>query len=393
MRHLFILSFILYSIVFAACSKKTSNNDDIITIDLSKKYEQKEVHLQSVADIEYVALETTDDVLLSGNCRLSYVSDKYIVIYQSSQGDIFIFNRNGKIAFHVNRKGQGGMEYRSISNVIFDEKNEELFVIDSQSLRRILVYTLKGEYKRILKYSEDLLLAAYDFDDETFLVYDETGVNIRDWLEGKYSDTPYLFMSKNDGSMVSKLDFKLPVRYATIMNAGGKTNVLLPPYNRYFYGQDFVIADYSSDTIFKLSKNKELSPLLVRKPSVHSSNPLTFWTNLLTTDMFSILIKVTKDETNFTFPIDTLIHDFRTGETNKVTLINDDLPLEKNFPLGKGNENAFVFIPQKNVSATLMQVITLKNAAEVNQLKGKLEKLVATLKEDDNPVLMIVKFK
>jgi len=132
-------------------------------------------------------------------------------------------------------------------------------------------------YKRTLKYDENLLLLAYNFDDETFLVFDEKGVNARDWQDGKYSDTPYQFMSKKDGSIVSKLDIKLPVRYATIFMLGeGGMNVHIPPYNRYFYGQDFVIGDYSSDTIYKLSKNKELNPFLVRKPSVHTSDPLMY---------------------------------------------------------------------------------------------------------------------
>ena len=387
MRNLILFSFVLYLFAFAACCTKTVNNDDIFTIDLSKKYAHREVHLQSIADIEYVALETTDDVLLSGNCRLAYVSDKYIIVWQSTQGDIFIFNRNGTIAFHINRKGQSGEEYNMISCVVFDENNEELFVFDGLSSRRILVYSLTGEYKRVLRYTENLLLAAYNFDDETFLVFDEKGVSARDWQEGTYSDTPYQFMSKKDGSIVSKLDIKLPVRYTTVFKFGEWTNVHIPPYNRYYYGQDFVIGDYSSDTIYKLSKNKELKPFLVRKPSVHSSNPLTVWTSLLTTDMFSIIIKVKKDETNNAFPIDTLIHDFKTGETNNVTFINEDLPLVK------WSKDAFVFIPQKNVAASLMQVPTLKTVAEEKQLKGELEKLVATLDIEDNPIVIIVKFK
>jgi hypothetical protein len=364
------------------------NNDGIITIDLSKNYAQKEVHLQSIADIEYVALETTDDVLLSGNCRLAYVSDKYIVVWQSSQGDIFIFNRNGTIAFHINHKGQGGEEYIMISNVVFDEKNEELFVFDGQSSRRILVYSISGIYKRTLKYSDELILSAYNFDDESFLVFDERGVSARDWQEGvAYSDTPYQFMSKKDGNIISKLDIKLPVRYATVFRSGEWTHVHIPPPNRYYYGQDFVIGDYSSDTIYKLSKNKELNPVFVRKPSVHSSNPFTVWTSVLTTDMFSILIKVTKDETNNAFPIDTLFHDFKTNETNKVTFINDDLPLVK------WSNDTFVFLPQKNATASLMQVPILKTASEEKQLKGDLEKLVATLDDEDNPIVMIMRFK
>jgi hypothetical protein len=109
--------------------------------------------------------------------------------------------------------------------------------------------------------------------------------------------------------------------------------------------------------------------------------------------MFSVLLKVTKDETNNAYPMDTLIHDFKTGETNKVSFINDDLPLARDLPLGKWAENSFVFVPQKNVTASLIQIHVLKTAAEEKKLKGELEKLEATLDEDDNPIVMIVKFK
>ena len=125
-------------------------------IDLSKNYPKKEIHLQDIAEIEYIPLETTDDVLLSGLCFLVYLSDKYIVIRDFTQRSVFVFNRNGKIITHLNRSGQGDKEYNYMSGVVFDEKNEEIFVFDTPSAHRILVYSLTGEYKRTLKYAEDL---------------------------------------------------------------------------------------------------------------------------------------------------------------------------------------------------------------------------------------------
>jgi len=145
-------------------------------IDVSKNYPQKEIHLQSIADIEYVPLETTRTVLLDRDSRLSYLSDKYIVVWQRGQGDVFVFNRNGKIETHLNRKGRGDMEYNQMLSVIFDEKNEEIFVFDTPQTSRILVYSLTGEYKRTMKYDASSRMAAYNFDNETMLFYDESGL-------------------------------------------------------------------------------------------------------------------------------------------------------------------------------------------------------------------------
>ena len=66
------------------------------------------------------------------------------------------------------------------------------------------------------------------------------------------------------------------------------------PNNRY-YGQNLLIADISSDTIYRLTKNKELMPLIIRKPSVLSSEPRTVLTHQFATDKFVILCKITLD--------------------------------------------------------------------------------------------------
>jgi len=98
-------------------------------------------------------------------------------------------------------------------------------------------------------------------------------------------------------------------------------------------------------------------------------------------------MKVKKDETNNAFPIDTLFHDFKTGETSKVSFINEDLPLVK------WSNDMFVFSPQKNVTASFLEITVIKTAEEEKQLKGELEKLAATLDIEDNPIVVIVKFK
>ncbi|MDR1407115.1 MAG: 6-bladed beta-propeller, partial [Tannerella sp.] len=57
-----------------------SKTGGLPVIDISKKYPDKKIRLQDIADIEYVPLETTDDVLLSDKAVLSYVSDKYMLV-------------------------------------------------------------------------------------------------------------------------------------------------------------------------------------------------------------------------------------------------------------------------------------------------------------------------
>ena len=53
------------------------------------------------------------------------------------------------------------------------------------------------------------------------------------------------------------------------------------------------------------------------------------------------------------------------------------------------NHNRTPALPQKRTS----QPRSLYEAFKGKQLKGDLEKLIATLKDDDNPIIMIAKFK
>jgi hypothetical protein len=351
--------------------------------------------LQSIADIEYVALETTDDVLITDRCMLSYLSDKYIVVWQNTQDDIFVFDRNGKIITHINKKGQGGTEYLSIIGLVFDEKNEEIFVVDTRSLR-FQVYSITGDHKRTLKFSEGVsALGAYYFDDKALLIYNDNGGNVARNLMNTQnpvsdSEIPYQLISKRDGSILNELNIVLPKRYATIFRSSAGI-FMHPTPNNVYYGQDYVIADISSDTIYKLSRNKELSPLLIRNPSVHSSGHLTVMTSLMATDHFFVLRKTVMDETKTNsqeaFVHDTLIYDLKTRAVNKVSFVNNDFPSGKWFPA------VGVQIPQKNIAAGLTQLHTLFDAYHEKKLQGKLEKLVATLDEEDNPIVTIVKFK
>ena len=383
--------------LMAGCGGKKQSTDDLFIVDVTKSYPKKEVILQNIADIEYIPLETTDDVLLGRLPVISYVSDKYIVVRELGRPDIFVFNRNGTIATHFNHQGQGSEEYIDVSGIVFDEKNEEIFVQDILTLSKILVYSLTGEYKRTLKFSNDLRIRPYNFDDSCLLLYDEYNYTFN---TGKTNEKPYMLVSKQDGSIVSALDIKMPVRYANriieVIDPGGGQEKMFMPLSistsrSLYYGQDFVISDISSDTIYLLEQNSGLTPLLVRKPSVHASEPRKVWTSPLTTEKFIILDVVTLDfyaaQNGRFFPTVALMYEFETGETYEVSFIDVDYGMRKWTPIGLDPA-----IP-KNEYAWLFQVVNLKTAYEGKKLKGELEQLVSTLDVEDNPVVQIIKFK
>jgi hypothetical protein len=367
-----------------------SRTGDLPVIDISKEYPKKEIRLQDIADIEYIPLETTDDVLLSDKAVLSYVSDNYILVHEPVQGDVFVFNRNGKIHSCFNHKGQSGQEYTWIgAGTILDEKEEEIFVCS----HTIHVYSLSGEYRRKLKinihHSETKV---FNFDDETLLLYDDVYVEQPGMKDNPPKTNPYSLISKKDGSTVSVLDIHLPKRYSTrfaqIENNAWRPITIYYPHSMY-YGQDFAIADISSDTLYLLTQNRELTPLLIRKPSVHaSSDQRTVWTTLLTTDKFILAGTIPLSFKRRGGRIPVLMYEFETGEISKESILDAEFAMR-----GWSPPNSSPAMTAKNRTAELIQAPSIIEAYRKKQLKGNYEKFAATLNENDNPAVRIIKFK
>lgn len=377
---------ILFFLIGSQAINSQSKKGDLSVIDFSKSYPKKEICLQDIADIEYIPLETTDDVLLGNRLVLSCVSDKYILVHEPIRGNIFVFNRSGQIYSHFNHKGSSGQEYAWISDAgtILDEQNEEIFVCS----QFIQVYSLKGEYKRTLKINTvENYSKVFDFGDDALLIYDD--VVVEPGLENKTKKNPYRLVSKKDGGLIAVLDIhfskRYSIRFAEIVGKGWRPTYMFYTQSMY-YGQDLMIADVSSDTLYQLSPpNKKLIPILIRKPSVHTFEPRNVWATLLTTDKFIVIGTILLDFNSIGGKIPRFMYEFETGEISKVSFLD----IEFNAVWSPGNSPAM----EKNMTASLVQPSVIIDAYEKKKLKESVENFVQTLNEDDNPVVRIVKFK
>jgi hypothetical protein len=396
------LYWILLSVTLMGCrfGNHKPATGSLPVIDLSNNYQKKEIRIQDIADIEYIPLETTEDVLLDYNSFVSYISDNYIVVNSIPKGGVCIFNRKGELLSHFEHRGNGPKEYILSNNVLFDEKNMEIFVLDGMT-QRFLIYTINGEYKRSFTYSKDLygLIYVYDCENGKILVYsDFVPPENSDYV---YRTRPYMLMSKQDGSIVDTIDILLNVRYSQFVHdevdlGGGKKGTVSNRFsisqNNTYNGRDFVIADVSSDTIFRLTQNGELTPMLVRTPSVHSSEPPMVWSNMLVTDKFIVLYTTVFDKVALdkgrSIPYKILMYEFETGQTYQVDFINDDYKPGGGHPhLYEQVNNAKV---PKNMYVDLVWPTRLKEYYEAKKSKGEIEKIPDA---EDNPVVVIYQFK
>ena len=370
---------------------------DLVKIDVSQIYAEKEFYIQDIAKVEYIPLETNTNTLMRFRTdAIIHVSDDYIIAKNYNDGDIFVFDGQGKSKYSFNHKGQGPMEYNVLWDIAFDEKAKEIFVFDLYK-SNIHVYSIDGKYKRTLDFFSGLSdINMYNFDDETLLVYDNSNVRSQAISDMSYANRPYLLISKNDGSTIDSLNIHLPVRLSNSAVWRGEQDgqqmtysMSIPITTNRSYGKNFIIADWSCDTIYRLTPNCELQPMIVREPPVQSTDPKILISNFLTTNKFILLgiyvmdYKLLKDGGNISQK--QLIYDFETGQTNEYRFKNKDITSANNVRIWEA-------ITPGNTGVSMYDVSFLFDLNEKGEIKGDLKELLNSLDEDNNPVLMKVKF-
>ena len=148
-------------------------------------------------DVEYIALETNDDFVCQGNV-LAVGKEIIIVKNQINDGNLYIFDRNGKGLRKINRKGNGGEEYTFVSYITLDEDYNEMFI---SSFNKLLVYDLFGNYKRSLPFREESSYSSVcNYDKENLICFN------RSFDKKEIPDkSPFFIISKQDGSILKDI--------------------------------------------------------------------------------------------------------------------------------------------------------------------------------------------
>ena len=383
--NIFLLAYCL--ICSYACTSQPQSTTGIPVVDFEKEYPQKDLLVSENADVEYVRLETTDEVLLDGLAGLYLsVTDRYIVTNNSKEGRIFVFNRQGKHLYNFMRKGNSGEEFMYAKKVRVDDKAEEIFVLDARN--KVLVYTLDGKFKRVLDLPKDMRADdLWNYDDEWLLSYDNYNLD-REGLT--CAEQPFFLISKKDGQVkrigVNAKDRIGPRIY---FEKNGQRGVMAVSMN-YIYknGDEFVLSELGNDTVFML-KNDEISPLLVRTPGSKDKDVRSMMSAPLKLGDYIEVVEAPKELKMESGKIETksVYLNLKTGECFDLNL-KDDV----NFVEPSAVRSSEYVEAPKNHILSMPNTDRLFRWKEEGKLKGKLAEMVDEMKEDDNPILIIYKF-
>ena len=383
--NIFLLAYCL--ICSYACTSQPQSTTGIPVVDFEKEYPQKDLLVSENADVEYVRLETTDEVLLDGLAGLYLsVTDRFIVTNNSKEGRIFVFNRQGKHLYNFMRKGNSGEEFMYAKKVRVDDKAEEIFVLDARN--KVLVYTLDGKFKRVLDLPKDMRADdLWNYDDEWLLSYDNYNLD-REGLT--CAEQPFFLISKKDGQVkrigVNAKDRIGPRIY---FEKNGQRGVMAVSMN-YIYknGDEFVLSELGNDTVFML-KNGEISPLLVRTPGSKDKDVRSMMSAPLKLGDYIEVVEAPKELKMESGKIETksVYLNLKTGECFDLNL-KDDV----NFVEPSAVRSSEYVEAPKNHILSMPNTDRLFQWKEEGRLKGKLAEMVDEMKEDDNPILIIYKF-
>ena len=369
-------------IAFVAMSVSCGPSADIgmMTIDMEKSYPKKELAINDIWEMEYIALETDSLFLVSGG-QPQHVGENKLGFVDNRTGNLLFFDaKTGKKAFCINRKGAGPEEYKSVGALVMDEKAGEIFawsIIDGT----FQVYDAQGIHLRTLpmrnkKKDEYLYITNFiNMDDDRLLC---SSHNIKGYavhyLQNKKTGLTTIVDSIPNEQYVSEYIFaqKDGVTYSTAPN--------LTPFVHTSEG--LVYADHSNDTLYRMTDGMTPSPFIVRIPRVKETEPNKILRFDNETDDWMFLSGI---EMAYDFSQNKGLHQINygvekeSGEIFELTFVHPDY---------EGKEYSPTALNARYYSSG-----ELFTALEDGKLKGKLKEIASTLGEEDNGVIMLLKQK
>lgn len=435
-----ILFIIVFLFVMASCAGKHdagASNNNVINLKLAINNSATQMLISDAADdIEIIPLETTEKSVFD------YSKIKHIV---SANNDVFIttgkrimhFNKKGNYVGDIGSYGQAPMEYDYASSLGYDERKKILYVTSGFSTTNMLkAYDNEGKYKESIKIAKDGVfintvatrneLAEYRYIDGFHLFrrmlpipdmrQNPWQIMIKDTLNNLITTITDPIASQHQMRLLNSGGFE-------ISRAGNYWSAFEPVINSY-KGKHSVMFD-GNDTIYKIGTgmirlyhrflidtgSEQLDEIELHQLDKTDNylNNYIHPTYFLETKNF-LYIVAEKDDYAYLCQYNKHNGEIcsikKQGEIRFSELMNvhyrrmqlpqftDDITGGCSFYPDHHNDNEWIgVIPAERLLSEIDINELEKKEVKLPHRKQQLIKVLKNLKEDDNPVLMIVKLK
>ena len=372
----------------------------------SEENNEKDFRVIDVADIQYIPLETAEGILIGRNTGDNYYENGIFYI-KTGQGSFGIFDKTGKYIRTFNRLGRGPQEYESFRNPHID-CNTGNIVIRTQN--RVLEYTPNGNLVRGLNISPDVSLAVYDgrafkLGDNYYLlsvsvtdsmkpatVIVDTASNVLKRID--YPEEEWKIIEASEGMRASLNEIRYFKYKGKLMVINGTDPNILGVDEKLNIDTSYII-NYGPYKVTPgdITINRRNQTRIFSYSNVFESDNYVFMQfNLGSLAHKPYLQTVLKTGKVLSLGLSCALFDKRDGSFTFV-----DQPVTDQTGLVDDMEGGPAFWPQYISSDQYMvAMICADEFISLSESPGcseKIKKLALTLKESDNPVMVLVKLK
>ncbi len=354
--------------------------EDVIVFDYKENYPASNLTLADIADVEYIPIGKSDDFLIAGRSNAkgmnTYVSDEFILTNDNNQ--LFMFDRRGNPIRKIGTVGRGPNEYTNIHHFVgVDEALGEVYVNDGSE--KVLVFGLDGVFRRSIETETSTFLSGMQLlNDEEILCFD----NKRD---GIYT------VSRQDGRKLRDMPVTLPLERQVDRQGRMAYPTILP------HEGGLTLFELRTDTIWNFSAGGGLRPKIVDVTRYPSPNELYGPDNA----QFLPMVENDKYIVGSVLCSPWITPDVESGQYMY------DKEQKRWFTLDKGRDDWYVFdlvsgkinlgrnmlTLNPNYAAVFINVVNVTGEHRDKWQSPELEKVLEGVAEDDNPIIMLVKFK
>ncbi|MGV8137965.1 MAG: 6-bladed beta-propeller [Mangrovibacterium sp.] len=391
MRIRYLLGMIM-SMFLVNCQKQNNTQNSLTRFDIEDINKTSRVWLSqlNIKNIQYVPLETDSNFLISEIKKL-VATDSTLVIFDYNT-NFFQFDFAGNFINKIGTIGKGPQEYQFSFDFTIDNEKKQIF-IPMMTEPKLIIYSLNGKFIKSIpfpKYARNV----FHMDE---------GILCRcDYFGGKYDGGNSIFLTDYDGNVVKAFPDKYKYKNMKM------TNAFEEEFLTFSYDKKLYTKEIYSDTVF-IFKHLKFQPAFIldhggKTLSVEAREEIDSF------DSFTEISAQYSKETNLLlfgnyvfseFSYHNRFYNFIGSFDDKdFRVITEDKIIND---LDGGPDILFKTASDKNTVIGWINAFDLKahvasenfknSSPKYPEKKKELEKLANNLKENDNPVLMLIKLK
>lgn len=350
-----------------------------ISFDANHLSNPKEIGLKDIAeDIKYVKLEYKPESAL-GRIQRFVATEKFFFVFDNR--DISQFSRSGKYVRKIGKMGRGPGEYPGMRDFAVDESTQRLFIL-ANFTRQIFIYDFNGNYLNNIKLNSEerekiditkdglIVLQTHPITKSLLSVeiINQHGESLLKFNSRCYLTSSQIKLAKTPNISFyfnNYLFFKEGINDTIYKISSGK----ITPYFTYNLGKDKPPLSYAYE---ERAKYIEISNICESDKYIVT---FFFTKGLIGTAVYN---KTTK-ETTINLPEDKLKNGLKNDIDNGINFFLTSVP----FTL-KSNQKEWLQVLEPN---------KLNDYKNDKKMSGNFKTLIEDFKDDDNPVIMVIRVK